>query len=231
MVFRVFGGEPNEEARELEHGHLAHAEPVNPETGEAEDTDVGYPGPDHHIAEREGAMRGPMVLLAILSIVAGVIQIPHVTDVVSDFLAPTFADSKFADVEPSGGLTVLTLSLGALMSLTGIGIAYLVWVRSPGTSARLVARFRPLHSFLIHKWYFDEAYDLLVVRPMTALGKAASTTFERVVIDGVSQGAGMAVRAGNSLVRVAQSGILRYYALALMTGVTALALYFLIVAK
>ena len=45
MVFRVFGGEPNEEARELEQGHLHHAEPVNPMTGEPEDTDVGYPGP------------------------------------------------------------------------------------------------------------------------------------------------------------------------------------------
>jgi NADH-quinone oxidoreductase subunit L len=151
--------------------------------------------------------------------------------VVTDFLAPSFADSKFAHAEPSVGISLLTLSLGALMSLTGIGIAYLVWVRRPGTSARLIARFRPLHSFLIHKWYFDEAYDLLVVRPVTALGRGASTTFERVVIDGVSQGTAMVVRAGNSLVRVAQSGILRYYALALMTGVTALALYFLIAAK
>ena len=53
MIFRVFWGEPNEEAKELERGHLHHAEPVNPMTGEPEDTDVGYPGPEHHIAERE----------------------------------------------------------------------------------------------------------------------------------------------------------------------------------
>jgi len=49
--------------------------------------------------------------------------------------------------------------------------------------------------------------------------------------DGVTQGAALVVRAGNSLVRVAQSGVLRYYALALMSGVTALALYFLIAAR
>ena len=49
--------------------------------------------------------------------------------------------------------------------------------------------------------------------------------------DGVAQGATLAVRAGNSLVRVAQSGLVRYYALLLMSGVTALALYFLIVAR
>ena len=60
MIFRAFFGDPCEEARELEHGHLAHAEvPTNPQTGEAEDTDVGFPGPEHHIAERELADEVP----------------------------------------------------------------------------------------------------------------------------------------------------------------------------
>lgn len=231
MIFRVFGGEPNEEARELEHGHLHHADPVNPATGEAEDTDVGFPGPDHHIAEREAAMRGPMTILAILAIFGGVVQIPQVTSVISNFLAPTFADSRFADLEPSGSIDALSLVVGGAMSLIGIGIAYLVWVRRPGTSARLIARLRPLHGFLSRKWYFDEAYDVLIVNPMKALGRSASTTFERVVIDGVASGAGLAVRTGNSLVRVVQSGLLRNYALLLLTGVTALSLYFLIVAR
>jgi NADH-quinone oxidoreductase subunit L len=230
MIFRVFFGEPNDEARSLEEGHLAHGEPVNPMTGEPEDTDVGFPGPEHHIAEWEPAMRTPMSLLAILAIVGGVVQIPQVTHVVSSFLEPSFADSRFANLEPSGGTDALSLSVGAAMSLAGIGIAYFVWIARPGTSARVVARFRLLHGFLSHKWYFDEAYDLLIVRPMTALGRAASTTFERVVIGGMAQGATVAVRAGNSIVRVAQSGLLRNYALLLMTGVTALGLYFLIVA-
>ena len=48
MIFRAFFGEPCAEARELEQGHLAHAEvPTNPATGEVEDTDVGFPGPEH----------------------------------------------------------------------------------------------------------------------------------------------------------------------------------------
>jgi hypothetical protein len=55
--------------------------------------------------------------------------------------------------------------------------------------------------------------------------------FERVVIGGVVSGTAVAVRAGNSLVRVAQTGLLRNYALLLVTGVTALALYFLIVSR
>ena len=53
MVFRVFFGPPVPEARELEEGRMAHGEHANPMTGEAEDTDVGFPGADHHIAERD----------------------------------------------------------------------------------------------------------------------------------------------------------------------------------
>ena len=51
------------------------------------------------------------------------------------------------------------------------------------------------------------------------------------MIGGMVSGTALVVRAGNSLVRVAQSGLLRYYALLLMTGVTALALYFLVVSR
>ena len=103
MVFRVFFGEPVPEARELEGGHLAHGEPVNPMTGEAEDTDVGFPGPEHHVAERAWPMRAAMGPLALLSIVGGVVAIPGVTDMIEKFLEPTFEDSRFHDTAPSDG--------------------------------------------------------------------------------------------------------------------------------
>ena len=69
------------------------------------------------------------------------------------------------------------------------------------------------------------------MRPLLALGRLSSNVFERVVIDGMVCGTAHAVRAGNSLVRVAQTGLLRNYALLLVTGVTALALYFLVVSR
>jgi NADH-quinone oxidoreductase subunit L len=231
IVFRVFGGEPNDEARELESGHLHHADPANPMTGEPEDTDVGYPGAEHHIAEREAPMRVAMVILAVLSVFAGLVQIPGVTHVVENFLDPTFADSRFADLDVSSGIEALALIVGAAGSLTGIGLAWFMYVRAPGTTARLIERFRGLHGFLSHKWYFDELYDRALVRPTSALATWSSNVFERVVIGGVVSGTAVAVRAGNSLVRVAQTGLLRNYALLLVTGVTALALYFLIVSR
>jgi NADH-quinone oxidoreductase subunit L len=231
IVFRVFGGEPNEEAQELERGHLHHAAPVNPITGEPEDTDVGYPGPEHHIAEREFPMKLAMGILAVLSVVAGVLQIPGVTHVVENFLHPTFEDSRFAETEVSGSIEALALVVGGATALAGIGLAWWLYVKNPGSTARLAQRFRGLHDFLAHKWYFDELYDRAIVRPTLALGRFSANVVERFLVGGLVSGTALAVRAGNSIVRVAQTGMLRHYALLLVTGVTALALYFLLVSR
>src|SRR3954462_4981486 len=96
MIFRAFHGEPCEPARALEHGHLYHApQPTNPATGEVEDTDVGFPGPEHHIAERAAPMRVAMGALAVLAVVGGLLQVPGVDSAIHNFLEPTFADSRF----------------------------------------------------------------------------------------------------------------------------------------
>jgi NADH-quinone oxidoreductase subunit L len=232
MIFRAFLGEPVHEARELEQGHLAHAEvPTNPMTGEEEDTDVGFPGPEHHVAERELPMRVAMGVLALGATVLGVLQIPEVTHVVDHFLEPTFEDSRLhEDLDPSGGLTALGLVAGALASLGGIGVAYLVWVRRPGTSARLQERLPALHRLFAGKWFFDELIDVAIVRPAAAFGRFSQRTFERVVVNGVLVGGATGVvRAGSAAVRAAQTGFLRYYAALVLAGLGGLALYFLIV--
>jgi NADH-quinone oxidoreductase subunit L len=236
MIFRAFYGPPVEPALELERGHLYHApEHTNPATGEVEDTDVGFPGPEHHIAEREWSMKLAMGLLAVGAIVGGFLQIPKVTHVLHTFLEPTFADSRYYEtLEPSGGLTWGGLSVGALLALGGIALAYSLWVadRDRRRVTALRARFAGLHGFFAHKWYFDELIDLLVVRPFAMFGRFSRDVFERVVINGVFVGgpAG-AVRAGSAAVRAVQSGFLRFYAALLLVGVTALGLYFLIAAS
>ncbi len=88
MIFRAFFGEPVPEARSLQQGHLAHADvPRNPATGEEEDTDVGFPGPEHHIAERDMRMKVAMTVLAVLALVGGIVQIPGVDAGIERFLS------------------------------------------------------------------------------------------------------------------------------------------------
>jgi NADH-quinone oxidoreductase subunit L len=230
MIFRAFLGEPCEEARELEAGHLVHHDtPTNPATGEAEDTDVGFPGPEHHIAERDWAMKAPMGILALLAVIGGVLQIPGVDASISRFLAPTFADSHLTRLDPSNTSAWVGLVIGAVIGLLGITIAYRIWVAQAGVSARLQARFAGLHGFLLNKWYFDELIDFSVVRPAQWLGRFAESVLERrVVAGGVTGGTLGAVRGASAAVRRLQTGFLRYYAAAMLAGVFGLALYFLI---
>ena len=233
MIFRAFWGEPCEEARELEHGHLAHAEtPTNPQTGEVEDTDVGFPGPDHHIAEREIDMKIPMAILAFLALIAGIAQIPGIDASLTNFLRPTFANSPLYARDPSTGASWVGLIIGALIAVAGIGTAYGIYVRKPGTSAALQARFGAVYTLLSNKWYFDEAIDFLIVRPTQWLGRFTESVLERGVIDGgVTDGTLGVVRACSAAVRRAQTGFVRYYAAAVLIGISAMALYFLISAS
>jgi NADH-quinone oxidoreductase subunit L len=229
MIFRAFWGEPCPEARELEEGHIHHAEaPFNPNNGEIEDTDVGFPGPEHNIAERALPMKAAMGALAVLATLGGLIQVPWVDSAVEKFLEPTFADSTL-HLEPTDALTAFGLVLGTVLGVTGIFIAYRVWVVHPGTSARVQERFAVLHRLFVNKWYFDEIIDLLVVRPWAWVGRFGQQTFERVIINGVFVGGTTGiVKAGSAAARALQNGFLRAYAALLVLGIVAVAFYFLI---
>jgi NADH-quinone oxidoreductase subunit L len=229
LVFRILPGTPCNPAQELiETGHVVHAEPENPATGEAEDTEVGFPGPEHHIAEGSWPMKAAMAVLGVLALVGGLVQVPGVDDVIGAFLEPVFRDSPLTEVHPTVGAEWLGLGIGGAISLLGIAIAYFLYVAQPATPAILIQRLRPLHTLLVNKWYFDELINLLVVRPALAIGRFADRTFERLVVNGLVSGTAETVRGAGGFVRLVQSGFVRSYALLLITGFAGLALYFLL---
>jgi NADH-quinone oxidoreductase subunit L len=230
MIFRAFWGEPVEEARELEQGHLAHAEtPTNPMTGEEEDTDVGFPGPGHFIAEREWPMKIAMGTLALLALIGGVLQIPGVDRGVERFLEPTFADSRLAHTQVATGPEWVGLIIGAALAVCGIAIAFRIWVAAPGMAERMRTSLSPLYQFLAHKWYFDELIDFAVVRPGLWVGRFGESVVERIVVSGgITGGTVGVVRAGSAAVRRWQTGFLRYYAAAMVVCMAGVGLYFLV---
>jgi NADH-quinone oxidoreductase subunit L len=229
LVFRVLPGKPCPEAQELiDTGHIHHGPPINPANEELEDTGVGFPGPEHHIAEQSWPMAVAMGVLAFGALFAGLIQIPGVDDVLFAWLEPVFANSALSEVHSSVGAEWRGLGIGGVISLLGIGTAYLLWVRRPELPAGFRERFRPAYLLAWNKWYFDEAIDFLVVRPALATGRFANRVFERVVVDGLVSGTEGTVRGAGGVVRAVQNGFVRSYALLLIAGFAGLALYFLL---
>jgi NADH-quinone oxidoreductase subunit L len=181
------------------------------------------------VAEHKWPMKAAMGPLALLAIVGGYIAVPGLTDVIEKFLEPTFHDSRFHDTAPTDDAEVLGLVVGGVISIVGIALAWWVYRRKPGTATSLRERFAPVHRVLVNKWYFDELYDALIVRPIMGIGGFGRRVIETQFVQGTIVGGATGVaRVGSSLARAIQTGYLRAYALTLLLGVAGLTLYFLV---
>jgi NADH-quinone oxidoreductase subunit L len=111
-----------------------------------------------------------------------------------------------------------------VVMLIGLAIAYRNYMRVPGAPAAFVAQFGGLHKFLMHKWYFDELYDFLFVRPSIALGRFFWKRGDEQTIDRFGpHGAAVLVGVGNRMTTRLQSGFVYSYALVMLLGLIACA--------
>jgi NADH-quinone oxidoreductase subunit L len=116
-----------------------------------------------------------------------------------------------------------------LMMVGGFVVAYLMYMVYPG-SAHQVARANPLlYKFLLHKWYFDELYDFLFVRPAQALGRLLWKKGDGAIIDGWGpDGVSARVLAISRRAVVMQSGYVYHYAFAMLIGVAVIITWYLV---
>jgi NADH-quinone oxidoreductase subunit L len=116
-----------------------------------------------------------------------------------------------------------------VLTLIGFAIAYYYYVLHPELPAKMAAKKGMLYTFLYNKWYFDELYDLLFVRPAMRLGRLLWKVGDGTIIDGLGPD-GVAARvldATRGAVRL-QTGYLYHYAFAMLIGVAALATWFML---
>jgi NADH-quinone oxidoreductase subunit L len=110
-----------------------------------------------------------------------------------------------------------------VMMVLGLLVAYQYYVRSPETPKRLAEQHSGLYQFLLNKWYFDEIYDFLFVRPAMWIGRVLWKKGDGKIIDGFGpDGVAARVQATTSWVVRLQTGYLYHYAFAMLIGVAAL---------
>jgi NADH-quinone oxidoreductase subunit L len=116
-----------------------------------------------------------------------------------------------------------------VVTIIGFGIAYYYYILNPELPARMAARGGMLYTFLYRKWYFDELYNVIFVRPAMWLGRLLWKWGDGKIIDGIGPD-GVAARvldATRGAVKL-QSGYVYHYAFAMLIGVVALATWFVI---
>ncbi|MBX3241955.1 MAG: NADH-quinone oxidoreductase subunit L [Chitinophagaceae bacterium] len=168
---------------------------------------------EHHLHESPVAMTLPLIILAVLSAAAGLIGIPAVlggSHELQQFLAPVFAGS--AKLQEAHHLSHSTeyMLMGASVALAAIAGIYAISRFSKRPDLEEVEGFGKL---LQNKWYVDELYDTIVVKPLRALSGFLNGVVERSGIDGVVNGVGKLVNYGGRQLRLLQSGQVGIYLL------------------
>jgi NADH-quinone oxidoreductase subunit L len=112
--------------------------------------------------------------------------------------------------------------------LSGLALAYLYYIRVPSLPAKTAHAFAPIYLFFLNKWYFDELYDFLFVKPAVWIGRVLWKTGDGRIIDGLGPD-GISARVMDVTGRVVklQTGYVYHYAFAMLIGVAAMTVYFM----
>jgi len=229
LVFLTFWGEPSHRP--------ASADPHRHATASSHSHGAGS-----HLHDAPPAMAVALIVLAIGSVAAGWIGIPHAlgghnelhTWLQPAFEAPARGAGEAAQAGETGAEAASVASEQILMGVStaiaviGIFFAYRIWVRRRIIAERFAETYPGLHRLLLNKYYVDELYDAAIVQPI----KAASTEglwrgFDVKLVDGAVNGVAAIVSAGASTLRRLQTGSVRTYAGSVIVGVVVILGYYL----
>jgi NADH-quinone oxidoreductase subunit L len=155
----------------------------------------------------------PLVVLAVGAAAAGLLN-PTAEGPMADLLEPIVGRLPIG----SGIAPAANSVIGGTIALATILVAYLVWGSGRVDWQALRDRLEPLPTSALRGWYVDRAYDLLLVQPGKAAASAVAFWFDTKVLDGSVNAIGAGVKRAAQGGRLAQTGYVRTYALALFLG-------------
>ncbi|HUQ25612.1 MAG TPA: NADH-quinone oxidoreductase subunit L, partial [Burkholderiales bacterium] len=225
LIFLTFFGDARWAASE----HIQHA--LHGDHHDHPDEEHGDSAHDAHAVAASGSggyhphesplsMLVPICLLALGALLAG--QLFHGVFVDAES-APEFWRGSIAfstHLAHAAHESALWVKLTpTIVMLVGLYIAWNNYIRAPGSSDRLAEQFPAIHRFIYNKWYFDELYNAIFVRPAMWLGRLLWHGGDEGIIDRFGpHGAAHAVAAGNKVTARLQSGYLYSYALVMLLG-------------
>ena len=231
LIHLTFHGTP----RDPEHGH-PHVEAHDGASHDEQiaDDHAAHGHDDHGHAhgsaydnahEAPNVMLVPLYFLAAGAVLAGAVfygMFFHDVEHIEHF----FAGSLFVDheiIEAAHHVPLWVKWSATVAMLIGAATAYYMYVRRPDVPGKLAAANPGLYQFLLNKWYFDELYDLIFVRPALWIGRAFWRGFDDWLIDEkITEGLGRRVQNVTAWVTKLQSGYVYHYAFAMLIGVAAL---------
>ena len=178
-----------------------------------------------HPHESPRVMTVPLMVLALLSVVGGLVNTPWGLQL-EHFLEPVF--ENVALVVPEVDLFWVLAAVSVLAGAAGVTMGYLAYNRPMAAWEKFQAGFGKIWPLWEQAYKVDDIYGATIVAPGRSLADAAAFKFDLPIVDGLVNGVGWVVRRIGSTVRLAQTGLVRNYAAMFVAGVLAVVIWMLV---
>ena len=181
----------------------------------------------HHIHESPANMTIPLIVLAVLSVVGGFMGVPealHGSNRIGEFLSPVFAKSAPHLHAPHLEHSTEYALMGTVVGLTIVLIivAYVTYVGKNTVPAEEGVETNGLHKLVYRKYYIDELYHAVIVKPLYWISSVVESWIERSGIDGIVNLFGTTVVGGSKISRRLQTGNIGFYIFIMVVSIIAL---------
>jgi NADH-quinone oxidoreductase subunit L len=183
----------------------------------------------HHLHESPPIMTVPLMVLAFLALVGGLVGIPiwEGLNRFGDFVAPVFAPAQAIlnkahhAGHPSVAMELALMGVSLAIAIAGLLFARWIYLTKPSEADKMVERFGGLHTLVYNKYWIDELYDFLFVNSIVNFSRLLWKRFDEAVIDGIVNGVARVVRGWGSVLREIETGLVKDYALSILVGALA----------
>jgi NADH-quinone oxidoreductase subunit L len=202
-----------------------------------------------HIHEAPKSMTFPLIILAFLSIVGGLIGIPAAlggSNIVEHFLEPIIGLGDGKIFQAAAGTAVLheahaavqhasymteyiLMAITSTIVLIGVAIAYLMYMKKRTIPENLAQKHPVFYKLLYNKWYIDELYEWNIIKPLHSFSLFLWQVFDVKIIDGIVNGTARFFMGCGSKLRNIQSGYVQRYAVTFVAGTVAVIVYYIFV--
>jgi NADH-quinone oxidoreductase subunit L len=180
----------------------------------------GTPEQEHHLHESPAAITFPLIILAILAVIGGWIGIPeiflHGGHRLEAFLEPIFAQSNAIAEKHVLDHTTEYMLMGISVIAVVIVLVY-AWNKFSKYQKADIEE-TGLGKILANKWYVDEIYEAIIVKPLRSMSAFGNDVVEKNIIDGFVNGVGKAVNYSSRQIRLIQNGQVGIYVLLMVFG-------------
>ena len=180
---------------------------------------------EHHLHESPSSMTIPLMVLAVLSVIGGVLGLPEFWGMgnwMHHNLEPIIKRPNYSILHHDTEWMLMGLAVGG--AATVIYFTYLLFMKHGVLPVEKEEKLKPWQKVIYNKYYVDEIYDLLVRKPIDFLSGVFHKFFDTQLIDGIVNGVGSSVKNIGSAVRLLQTGNIGFYLVSMVMGVVLIVL-------